>query len=137
MIQEVKILQVSTRRYMLINHFGILINEAGEEVVYHNDQDPFNRYGGNILRESLASFLDGRTLEGIKITSIDLSNLYAYIEENKAKKYNALTYNCEHFITEAIMGKKLSPQVIFYSLTTGVLSFFGLKYLIKKYKFFS
>lgn len=115
MIKEAKILRVTIRNPILdlvADHVGLLFEENGELVVYHNNPSPDNEQGGNIIRESLVDFMFERDLEYEETVWIDTVKFYQYVEANITREYHLLEYNCEQFITEALQGAKRSPQLI-------------------------
>lgn len=111
MIIPAKIIKVTTRNFIIIDHYGIMIIENGEPVVYHNDSTPENKVGGNVLRQTLAEFMEGREYQDSEQVWIDANKFYNYVNQNLLMEYNLRTYNCEDFVNEALYGVKSSPQL--------------------------
>lgn len=111
MIIPAKIIKVTTRNFIIIDHYGIMIIENGAPVVYHNDNFPENEVGGNVLRQSLDDFMAGRDYQDSKDVWIDANKFYNYVNHNLTMEYNLRTYNCEDFVNEALYGVKRSPQL--------------------------
>lgn len=88
-----------------------MIIENGEPVVYHNDSTPENKVGGNVLRQTLAEFMEGREYQDSEQVWIDANKFYNYVNQNLLMEYNLRTYNCEDFVNEALYGVKSSPQL--------------------------
>lgn len=87
--------------------------------VYH-----FNETGAHC--EDEATFIKGRRLlKEMPATKTD-NEVIAYYEQNKNRRYNWLTYNCEHFATECAMGKRYSPTLRGYFSIATIAIFTGI-----------
>lgn len=136
MIKEAKVLRVTIRNPLLdliADHEGLLFEEDGQLVVYHNNPSPDNEHGGNIIKESLADFMEGRELEWEETVWIETIDFYAYVNANLTRQYHLIEYNCEQFIREALQGAKRSPQLltagkVLKVLGIGIISLVGYKF---------
>lgn len=104
-----------TQSKPFIRHVALAFMNDGKEYVVHN-----SRTIGHPVMEPLAAFMSDRKL--IKSVYVDLSDdeIKSYYETNKDKTYNVVSYNCEHFTSQAL-GKLESPQVKQYALGLALL----------------
>jgi hypothetical protein len=108
--------------YPLCVHYGFLVGD----VVVHNTPDLFNPYGGNIVAQGYENFKRDRTIYEVEDIDIPASKVWAYYENNRTKKFNAITFNCEQFANDVISGVKKS------SILTRSLVLLGFGYFIWK-----
>jgi len=111
--------------YPFCVHYAFLIGDT----VIHNTPDRENFYGGNIVTEKWIDFLSKRNVYSIEDIDTKAEKIWDYLDRNKTKKFNPITYNCEQFANDVMTGVKSS------SLLTRWLFLVGFTYvLIKKIK---
>jgi hypothetical protein len=103
-------------------HYGFLIGD----VVVHNTPNKINPYGGNIVTQPWDNFKQERTIYAIEDLDISASQVWAYYEKHRTKKFNNITFNCEQFANDVILGVKKS------SILTRTIVLLGLGYFIWK-----
>lgn len=106
-------------------HVGIAIAEPQGVCIYNNTPTTSNAYGGNVVAQPLADFMQGRSF--IKALSppaynTELVRQYAY--NNRHRVWSASEYNCEDFVNEAIYQQAHSPlRNRFYTAIAAALIF--------------
>ena len=115
--------------YPLCVHYGFLIGD----VVIHNTPDKTNISGGNIITEKWIDFLASRNIYEIEDTTLKESDVWEYYEKNKTKKFSPITFNCEQFANDVLIGVKKS-SILSRTLFLLGLGYFALKKLKKNQK---
>lgn len=119
----IKLVKAScNNEYPLCVHYGFLIGN----VVVHNTPDQINPYGGNIVAQSWDGFKNDREIYSMEDIDIPAAKVWAYYENNKTKKFNVITFNCEQFANDVISGVKKS------SILTRTLVLLGFGYFLWK-----
>jgi len=123
----------------LLFHRGIIHyikNKNGFPVphVFHNTPMKLNRYGGNVILETLESFeADGRTIVEIQPSGVDIKDVINRNKFVKKKKFDWADFNCEHYVTYVTKGEMKSLQLHRYIFITtiGLVTFFGIRFIQK------
>lgn len=80
-----------------------------------NEEIAENQVGKGVHIISLAEFLQGEKLNKVKKSNLTLTQqqeVLNRVESLLGKKYNLLTYNCEHFVNQVVYNKIYSKQVL-------------------------
>jgi len=109
-------------KYPLCVHYGFLFGD----MVMHNTPDQKNNAGGNVVTEKWIDFLSKRSIYKIEDTNLKESDLWNYYENNKNKKFNTFSFNCEQFANDVLHGVKKS------SILNRSLFLLGIGYLFYK-----
>jgi hypothetical protein len=123
----------------LLFHRGIIYNIADENGypvphVFHNTPMKLNKYGGNVILETLEEFeADGRTVVQVQPSEVDIEQIIKKNEIIKKRKFDWADFNCEHYVTFVTKGEMKSLQLHRYIFITviGVVTFFGVRFLQK------
>jgi len=92
-----------------VTHRAIVVNDFNQIYFYHNTPTKRNKFGGNVICENYADFLNGRKIVKIEATNITKSDILQSAIECKNKKFNLLGFNCYDFINY-IKNKKLQNK---------------------------
>ncbi|WP_439582973.1 hypothetical protein [Dyadobacter bucti] len=82
---------ITQTAFPFIEHFGVVVVEGSTTCVYHCTPDK------GVTLDTLVDFLTARNLIDIRPTNATASRIYEKYKELKAKKYNAISFNCIHF----------------------------------------
>ncbi len=104
--QQVYIIKVSGVRFPFIYHYGVYINDNGNQVVYHCQLAKKNEKGGCIIETPFDEFMQGRKAINYFKTGLTKDEVLAKIDDIDDKKWTGLFFNCSDF-TRRI--SKLSP----------------------------
>lgn len=126
----------------LLFHRGIIYyikdkNKFSVPHVFHNTPMKLNRYGGNVILESLESFeADGRTIVDIQPSGVNINEVIRRNEIVKKKKFDWADFNCEHYVTYVTKGEMKSLQLHRYMFITviGLVTFFTIRFAQKMNK---
>jgi hypothetical protein len=113
-LQNIKtgdILTASVKSLPFILHKGVAVNKNNVITIYHNTPMYSNTFGGNIVSENINDWLKSRKIVHIKNSLISEKKLNEFLELNKYKKFNIMTFNCEHFVNLVKIGKSKSEQL--------------------------
>jgi hypothetical protein len=100
---------ISVNKDGIIAHPGIFVGDRGRgffEVVHNTPRK------GGVVCESLETFAEGKTISVISHTPADLAS--AYVERGLSlvgRRYDLLSFNCEHFVSWVRSGSLESPQL--------------------------
>lgn len=97
-------------------HYGFLI----DNLVIHNTPGMENNYGGNIVAQSFDDFKKERKIFEIEDIDIKPQKVFDYANENKTRKFNYLTYNCQQFANQIIKGVKYTSVLTRALILAGV-----------------
>jgi len=92
-----------------VQHLGITIILNGTLHVIHNTPTRKNIFGGNIVVEPLNEFLIGRKITNQVHTYITTNFIVQRAFDVSAIKFDAYSFNCEHFI-EYVTSFKINPK---------------------------
>ena len=109
--QSGQIVKASVNSFPLIFHYGIILKDNNQVFIIHNSPDAVNLYGGNVLISLLSDWLTTRKIVSIQSTNLTNEQINYKYEELKARKYNFLTFNCEHFIDYMLQRDIKSEQL--------------------------
>jgi hypothetical protein len=80
-------------------HLAIVAEKNNQIYVWHCTPTQKNKFGGNIICQSLNDFTKDRKIKEVyNFANLNNEIILNYVNENKFVKWNALTYNCETFI---------------------------------------
>lgn len=128
-----QLIKASVNKYPFIKHYGLiyLTNEISKVYVMHNTP---NR--GPVI-DTLNDFKRNRTIISRtdtvltdKVSSDFILNKFSKVEQ---KKFNLLTFNCEHFIDYMLDNKMRSEQLTSWFFLITILGI--ITYLIVKKRF--
>lgn len=105
------IIKASMNKYPFIYHYGIVINIKGEVRIVHNYPNEKNKYGGSVLICTPEKFFATCKFIQIQRTNTSKERILNIVERYKARPFNLLVFNCEHFVFEIRDGTPSSPQV--------------------------
>ena len=105
----------------LLLHKAIVFRNNGQLLLLHNTAKEQNEWGGNIVIDTPELFFASRTLLTCKLTKLTDAEIMAKYEQLKGRKFNAITFNCEHFISLVANWKRHSPQLLFWSVSLTVV----------------
>lgn len=96
----------------ILFHQGIILVENDKVYVVHNTPMQTNKYGGNIVKETLEEFTTGakREFKKVERSTITKERLYDVIKETKTEDFNYLHFNCEQFVHYTKTGEIKSHQ---------------------------
>jgi hypothetical protein len=109
----------------LLLHKAIVFRDNGQLLLLHNTAKAQNEWGGNVIFDTPERFFASRTLLHCKPTKLTDAEIKAKYEQLKYRKFNVLTFNCEHFISLVTAQKKRSPQILFWSVFLTVIFMFS------------
>lgn len=95
----------------LIQHYGIVLNENGQSFIHHNTPGIKNEFGGSVRIVKLSEWLKDREIIDVISTNVSGYRIQTVTEELKYKPFNAITFNCEHFMNIIVYGKSSSRQL--------------------------
>jgi len=124
------IVKVKSDFLPIVFHYGIVLCEADQTFILHNDPDKFNRHGGSIVKEELSKWIKGKDIVEVHQTNVSKEQIEQVANQMKKMPYHLIHFNCEHFIHK-IVNKKIhfSPQIINWSMAIAAVTF---AYLILK-----
>ena len=108
MYKSGQLIKAKVNKFPLIDHYGIILVDRGENYVMHNS--PFV----SSVIETLDKFLSTRTKIEVKDTDLILDSNESIIDrfEMECKKqYRLFNYNCEHFIDCMLDQPQKSEQI--------------------------
>ncbi len=105
------IIKGSINKYPFIYHYGIVLIKDDQVMILHNTPNAKNKLGGNVQFDELPDWLKTRKIANVQRTGISEERIIKYAEKYKARPFNLISFNCEHFIFEIRDGRAHSPQV--------------------------
>lgn len=105
------IIFVKSTAYFFVQHNGIVLEENGEKYIYHNNPDCINNFGGSICIEKLSSWLKDREVIRVVKSNVSPERIKLIANELMNRKYNFITFNCEHFIESIAYNRYRSNQI--------------------------
>jgi hypothetical protein len=109
----------------LLLHKAIVFRDNGRLFLLHNTAKEQNEWGGNIIIDTPGRFFASRTLLSCTPTNLTDAEIKAKYEKLKRRKFNAIIFNCEHFISLVTAERKHSPQLLFWSVFLTVVCLFA------------
>lgn len=107
------VLKLQSDLLPIIYHYGIVLKKNNDDlIVYHNDPFRFNKKGGNLISESIHSFVKNRNIIEVIPTNILEHDIVKKAKNSTKEKYHFLYNNCEHFVTSIKQNNFYSPQVV-------------------------
>ncbi len=80
--------------------------------VFHNTPMKLNKFGGNVVLETLEQFeKDGREIIEVQKSNIDLKKITKKNEVIKKRKFDWADFNCEHYVSFVSNGEMKSSQM--------------------------
>jgi len=110
------IIKVKSNLLPIIYHYGIVLKNDNQFLVFHNDPFSFNKSGGNIVSECFDNWVKGKEIKEIYSTGVNEQEIINTINKNHKKQYHFLNNNCEHFVLSVKNKNNYSPQVIGWSI---------------------
>lgn len=123
----------------LLYHKGIVMNiknDSGEIIphVFHNTPMKVNKYGGNVVLETLDTFInDGREIIEVQESVADIEEIVRKNDILRKRKFDWVDFNCEHYVTYVTKGEMKSLQLhryIFIAII-GTTTFFFIRFIRK------
>lgn len=113
-------------------HHGVIEIKEDEVFIVHLHPKKINSSGGNLVKEPLEKWLTGgREIVSVESTNLDSETLNQLYKDLESEKYDALNYNCEHFVNFVKGDHFVSRQVVKY---TGILLVGALVYYLIRNK---
>jgi len=120
------VIKASVKAFPLLFHYGIVTLEYDEIFVHHNTPTQKNVSGGNVIKEPLANFLKSRTVSKVIPTGHSCNFINETSQSLAKRRFNLLSFNCEHFIFIFFCTPPRSPQLFLWSLAA-VVSYWAFK----------
>ena len=119
-MQTGDLIKSTASRNPLLFHRGIVVvEENGRVCIAHNTPMYRNCYGGNVIVETLESFLsDGRKILLVENSPLQYEDVYCWNDKVKAQKFDTMIFNCEHYVF-GCLGDQRSPQLQSALIVTG------------------
>ena len=114
----------------IIYHYGIIHRTGDNLHIYHNQATFKNRAGGGLIREDFKKYIKGRKIVDIEKTGLNDSQLSEMTEILRHKKYHWINNNCETFINNLMVEKRIYPQLGKWAL--GLIGIIGVIWWIKR-----
>jgi len=123
------IIKVKSNFLPIIFHYGIVVRNDENFVVYHNDPERINLRGGNIIKENTIDWIKDKEIVEVISTNHTIKSIEDTVKKNIYKKYDFFNYNCEHFVLSINRSSFFSPQVLGWSifLSAAFLSYYILR----------
>ena len=84
-------------------------------VCFNNAPSVQNKYGGNIVFQSLDEFIgtgvDERKMLDVYSSPLNESQILEYTNKNKKRKWDDIVFNCESYVNEMLKNGEESTQL--------------------------
>lgn len=107
-LKEGDVIYTNCSGYHLCYHLGIVYFDGKKKLIYHNDPNNCNRYGGNVCAETFDKFIYNRNVTKIVTTNVKNSDIIRVSRNCRSEVYNTLSFNCEDFVLEIVDGERRS-----------------------------
>jgi hypothetical protein len=98
---------VSVPLWGIIRHHGLKVNIPGYEAFVYS-----NAPGVGVVRQSVAEFAGGRVVTSSPaVTQLNPIQVVARAERMLGRRYDVISWNCDHFVTSALGRKSESVQL--------------------------
>jgi hypothetical protein len=105
----------------LISHYGIVVVDGDNVMVYHNTPKKYNHLGGSIMCHNIDIWLKSREIISIINTDMTAEYIKNLTDMNIKKKFNLFNFNCEHYAFLLKDGKPKSPQLWRWIVAVGAI----------------
>lgn len=126
------VLKVKSEFLPFVFHYVIVQKTNNDFVIIHNDPHKINFLGGNIIREDFEDWIIGKEIVEVIPTRLAEKDIDNIVNDLKTTKFDAITWNCEHFISKLNFQKPKSPQIFNWSV--GIATLIATIIIIRKYK---
>ncbi len=110
------VIKVKAEILPIIYHYGIVVKNENNFVVYHNDPFTFNRKGGNIIKENAEDWIKNKEIVCVINTNLTEIDIELKVKNSIKDKYHFFNNNCEHFIDGIRNNIVYSPQVVGWTI---------------------
>jgi hypothetical protein len=90
----------------LCQHLGIVYENNGEKMVYHNSPYNKNKFGGSVCCESYEDFIKDREILKVVRTNVKKEEIFLASNRCKSDTWDSMFFNCEDFVNEVVDGKR-------------------------------
>ena len=114
-LQTGDIIKTTCHKIPLCYHLAIVYVENGTVYVFNNAPSVQNKYGGNIVFQSLDEFIgtgvDERKMLDVYSSPLNESQILEYTNKNKKRKWDDIVFNCESYVNEMFKNGEESTQL--------------------------
>jgi len=107
-LNEGDVIYTSCKDFELCYHLGIVYNENGKKLIFHNSPENINKYGGSVICESYENFIKDREVINVVPTVAKNKDIIFCSNRNKYEVWDTFFFNCEDFVAEVVEGKRQS-----------------------------
>lgn len=107
------IIHASAANNPWVHHLGVVVLQEGIPYIVHNTPMKQNRYGGNIVFETIDQFVsDGRKIFKTVPSDIEPDDIACWVDRFRSRPFDPYNWNCEQFVYWLLDCKQHSPQTI-------------------------
>ena len=102
MVQPYKIIYTNCTNIPFCFHVAVTCMYNGKVFVFHNTPTLKNKFGGNVVCQSIEDFLKDRKINKSRDCKINLNNILQNFDEVKYKKWDGYNFNCETYVNQLL-----------------------------------
>ena len=107
-LREGDVIYTNCSDYQMCYHLGIVFFDGTKKLIYHNQPDNRNRWGGTVCAESYEDFIKGRVVSKVVRTNAKNQDILRVARKCKSEVWDTMYFNCEDFVLEIVDGKRRS-----------------------------